>query len=395
MRKVNFKIVLLYLLVTIYIAMGIFIQIYNLTPFYTRIINPICWLLISFYSLYILSTITIRSKDKLNKTQTVLIIVMIYLIIYYLLGLFFGYANSPYSHKFRMILINCWSYISIILFQEITRNAMVPGSKLKFFWYFYTTILFTLCEISFYRFTSNFVDAKTIFEYSCSVLLPALARNILFTYLASIGGLLCIISYRIPIMFTNLLVPIFPDLEWFWISLLELLLVIIIFIQINYMHERKMSRFSSRKSVKKDKLITKIPLLSVTVLFVSFVAGIFKYMPVAIMSNSMADLIKRGDVVVIKKLSLEDKKDLNVNDIIVYGLDGSQVVHRIIKIEKKNENEYSITTKGDNNKNADLKKVTFEQISGKVLINVPKIGYPAVLLNEFFESNSPNVEKGK
>lgn len=392
MRILNFKIKFLYIIVSIYTILSVYLQINNVTGYYATIINPICWLLIASYATYLLSTIKTRIKDKLGKTQTVLIIVMIYLIIYYLLGLFFGYARSPYSHKIYMIFINIWAYLSIIIFQEVTRSAMIVSTKLRWYWYVITIILFTLIELSFYGFFNHFVDMETAFEYSCSVLLPALARNILLTYLMAVGGVGCNLCYRIPITFASLLVPVFPDLEWFWTSLIELLLVLVTFIQINYLHDKKESRLSTR-SIRKEKLIKKLPLLITVTIFVCFVAGIFHYMPVAIMSNSMANLIVRGDVVVIEKLSTEDKKNLKVNDIIAYQLDGSRVVHRIIKIEE-NDNEMKITTKGDNNSNADIKKVSLEQVQGKVLIKVPKIGYPAVLLSELFDKNKPDVEQG-
>lgn len=391
MRILNSKMILLYVIVSIYTVLGIYMQLNNIS-YYTTIINPICWLLIAGYATYILTTVKTRIKDRINKTQTVLIFIMIYLIIYYLLGLFFGYARSPYSHKIYMILLNMWAYISIIVFQEITRSAMIPSTKLKWYWYVITAILFTLIEISFYLFYNNFIDMETAFEYSCSVLLPALARNVLFTYLIAIGGVGCNLCYRIPITFASLLVPVFPDLEWFWTSLIELLLVLVIFIQINYLHDKKESRLSKR-SIRKEKLIKKVPLLACVTIFVSFVAGIFHYMPVAIMSNSMAGLIVRGDVVVIEKLSDLDKENLEVNDIIAYQLDGSRVVHRIIKI-KRNGSEVKITTQGDNNNAPDVKEVSLEQVQGKVLIKVPKIGYPAVLLNELFEKSKPDVEQG-
>lgn len=394
MRKLDFKTLLLYFLVIFYTFISIYIQITNSTSHYIKIINPLCWLFLSIYAIYLLINNNSSYKAKMDKTQTVLIITMFYLIIYYFLGMFFGYARSPYSHRVDMIILNIWSYVSIILFQEIVRSVLLPSSKLKWYYYFSIVLLFTLVELNFYNFSNHFIDLETGFEYICCIILPAFSRNILFTYLAIVGGFSCNLCYRIPIMLTSLIIPIFPDLEWFWISLVDLLLVMVVFIQINYIHEKKTSRIS-RRSIRKERLIKKIPLLTCVVLFVSFVAGVFYYVPIAIMSNSMAELIQRGDVVVIKKLSTEEKKNLEVNDIIAYQLNGSQIVHRIVKLKKISENEYIFTTKGDNNKKADLKTVSLEQINGKVLIRVPKIGYPAVLLNELFQKSVPEVEKGK
>lgn len=384
---------ILYILVILYTFIGIVLQINNQMSYYNTIINPIIWLLIFGFAVYTSYSEKKRLKAKTEKTQTVLIITMIYLCIYFILGMFFGYVRSPYSHQFLPFLKNLWAFVSIIFFQEYIRATMCPSGKLKWYWYLLVTIVFTLSEINFYHFSSNFIDLETTFEYICSIILPIVARNCLFTYLAVVGGYGCNLCYRVPIMVAYLVMPLFPDLEWFWVALLELLLVLIVFIEINYIHEKKTSR-SPRQKIRKQKLIRKIPLLTIVVLFVCFVAGVFQYMPVAIMSNSMAHLINRGDVVVIFKLNDQEKKDLKVNDIIEYHLDGSSVVHRIIKVNKVSDNEVYYITKGDYNQNEDLLPVSYDQVAGKVLICVPKIGYPAVLLNELFNQDKPDVEMG-
>ena len=384
---------ILYILVILYTFIGIVLQINNQMSYYNLIINPIMWILIFGFAIYTGYSEKKRLKAKTEKTQTVLIITMIYVCIYFILGMFFGYAKSPYSHQFFPFLKNLWAFVSIIFFQEYVRATMCPSEKLKWYWYLLVIVVFTLLEINFYHFSSNFIYLETTFEYICSVILPILARNCLFTYLAVVGGYGCNLCYRVPIVVANLVMPLFPDLEWFWIALLELLLVLIVFIEINYVHVKKTSR-SPRQKIRKQKLVRKIPLLTIVVLFVCFVAGIFKYMPIAIMSNSMAHLINRGDVVVISKLNDKEKKDLKVNDIIEYHLDGSSVVHRIIKVNKVSENEVYYITKGDYNQNEDLLPVSYDQVAGKVLICIPKIGYPAVLLNELFNQDKPDVEIG-
>jgi len=123
-----------------------------------------------------------------------------------------------------------------------------------------------------------------------------------------------------------------------------------------------------------------IPLL----ICICFVAGIFKYKPTAILSNSMKPIYSRGDVVVVEKLSKKELNKLKKYDIIEYILDGTIVAHRIINIEKHSNGTILITTKGDNNNAADTKKVKAEQVIGRVKFSVAKVGYPSVYLNEFF-----------
>ena len=81
-------------------------------------------------------------------------------------------------------------------------------------------------------------------------------------------------------------------------------------------------------------------------------------------------------------------------DIIEYKLGSNVIIHRIIKIEKTNDGEVRYITKGDNNNAADNKYVLEDQILAKVKFKIPVIGYPIVLLNEFFENTKPDVEMG-
>ena len=62
----------------------------------------------------------------------------------------------------------------------------------------------------------------------------------------------------------------------------------------------------------------------------------------------------------------------------------------IVKIEIINDNKL-YTTKGDNNDEIDKKKVTSDQIIGKAIVRIPKIGYPSVWLNEALNKNQ-NIE---
>ena len=80
--------------------------------------------------------------------------------------------------------------------------------------------------------------------------------------------------------------------------------------------------------------------------------------------------IKTGDVVICQKT---DAKDLKEGDVIAFSKNGEVITHRIIKIETNDEINYYIT-KGDNNTLEDNEKVEENQIKGKMLIKIPKMG---------------------
>ncbi len=97
-----------------------------------------------------------------------------------------------------------------------------------------------------------------------------------------------------------------------------------------------------------------------------------------IVSPSMVPAINVLDVVVTMRVN--DPEDLEVGDIITfistdYRYSGILVTHRIYDIEKTSNGEYLFTTKGDNNNTQDSTRISYDEIYGKVIFRIPKIGY--------------------
>lgn len=393
MKRINIKVVLLYLLIMLYISFVSILYVDKIISKYNILINPISWFIFFLISIYVFKDTKLREKAKTDKIQTIFIIVLLYLIFYFVSGLFFGYSKSPYSHTLISIIKNLWSFLVIIIFKEYTRYCLCNNCSKSRLFYILVTILFILTDISFYNIESNFVSGESAFKYISSVIIPLIAENALFTYLTIVCGYEAVLAYRLPMMFANIMLPIFPDLNWFIITLYKLVLSFVCFLSINYIQTKKIERISRRR-IRKQNPIKNIPFIITLFIFVGFIAGFFKYMPIAVMSNSMAKLINRGDLVVVEKLNSQEKKNLKQYDIIEYKLGSNVIIHRIIKIEKTNDGEVRYITKGDNNNAADNKYVLEDQILAKVKFKIPVIGYPIVLLNEFFENTKPDVEMG-
>ena len=97
-----------------------------------------------------------------------------------------------------------------------------------------------------------------------------------------------------------------------------------------------------------------------------------------IVSPSMVPSINVLDVVV--NMRVNNPEDLKKGDIITfnstdYRYSGVLVTHRIVDIEKTSSGEYLFTTKGDNNNTPDSSRISFNEIYGRVLFRIPKIGY--------------------
>lgn len=95
-----------------------------------------------------------------------------------------------------------------------------------------------------------------------------------------------------------------------------------------------------------------------------------------IVSGSMEPTIKIRDAIIIKRY---DEQDLKVGDIITYRSEdpyfyGIMITHRIIDVTY-DEGEKVYVTKGDHNATRDRLPVKSNQIYGKVIMMIPKIGY--------------------
>lgn len=90
-----------------------------------------------------------------------------------------------------------------------------------------------------------------------------------------------------------------------------------------------------------------------------------------IISGSMEPYIQINDVVVIKEVP---QNEINKGDIITFDVKGEKITHRITNIEADENGELIYTTKGDANNIEDETKVTFEDIEGKYIGKIPKVG---------------------
>lgn len=118
-----------------------------------------------------------------------------------------------------------------------------------------------------------------------------------------------------------------------------------------------------------------IILYNIVLLYISYIdkfdtPNFYIYKAYLISTDSMKPELNIDDVIIIKRI---EESDLKVGDIVTFKKNGKVITHRIIKIS----NEDDITTyitKGDNNNIADEEKLTIEDIEGKEIIKIPKLG---------------------
>lgn len=112
-----------------------------------------------------------RFKAKKDKIKTTLIIIILYYIIYFLLGLIYGYQTSPYSRSFGTIIKNIVFVVGTLLLQEFVRSKLVNSAN-NIRNYILVTTIFIIINLDYNNFFANFESGETIFKFVAAKLVP-------------------------------------------------------------------------------------------------------------------------------------------------------------------------------------------------------------------------------
>lgn len=388
----NFNIIVYLVIISIILIVSSILTIFivpNYFQEYARVINLMVWIVLFILSVPIENEHS-KFKGKKDKIKTTLIIIIIYYMLYFLLGLVFGYQRSPYSRTVFGILKNTIFIVGTVALKEFVRSKFINADK-KMSNHVIVTIIFVLINLDYNNFTTNFENNESIFKFIASNLIPQIAISCVCTYFAKAGGYKLIYAYRLPITIATILIPIFPDVDWFFTSMLDIIIAIVLIVYINYEHIIKINRLTrkQKKDISPQKTI--IYILAVFI-FVVFISGILPYKPLAVMSNSMVPEFSRGYVVIVRSIKENDIESVKIGDIIQYQLDDAMIIHRVIEIEKDENGKNLYIAKGDNNISPDFRKVEETQVRGVVKFKVPYIGYPSVWFSELLFKNKPDVQ---
>ena len=139
--------------------------------------------------------------------------------------------------------------------------------------------------------------------------------------------------------------------------------------------EKISNKIKNKKMTK--KIIKYIILVALIILFIinlilsfeenTHILGIYMF---NIISESMEPTFYKDDLVVVKKSS---EKELKVGDIITFKQEDRIISHRIDRITK-DKGEIKFITKGDNNEVRDKELVEIQDVYGKVLFSIKKVG---------------------
>ena len=380
MQKSKLVTAIIVVIILIYGVISNSILVFNniVYRWYLYIINPLFWVILSGILYLTISKIYTNTKLRKKIIHFTIVAVLSYLIVYLLSGLFVTFGKNPYNTTLKGLIINFWILGVPIFAKEYIRYKLVNNvydrDKVQFS--IFISIVYVLIEIEYNKIFGHNISALTATRYISQVIVPIIAKNVLFSYIAVQGEFLPSILYQ---GVTNLyywLSPILPNSPWAMSAIIDTVIPIILLLYIRY-EKVKLIPKKDRRTVIDTNPGSIIPLAIIIILVLWFALGVFPIKPIAIATGSMEKEISIGDVAIIQKCS---SNDVNVVDIIEYQMEGYTVIHRIIEKTQKN-GEFYFITKGDNNLTPDQNEVREGQLIGKVIFKIKYIGYPAIWLH--------------
>lgn len=365
----------LFFIFIIYLLESSSLLFYVKLPLFQFYWKPLVHLIVIFV---ILTFPRPRPKSKLKMKENInywaFNFAAIYIIVYSLAGLIDGFGKSPYSHTPLGILNNLFYIFSILVARELVRSYVVNTfvKKENFLFFILISLFMTIISISFSKF-ENLKNVKDFVMFFAKDFAPDLSKSLISTYFVFIGGAGPSIIYQGLIETFEWLSPILPNLKWITMALVGVMVPIFSLsaLQGYYLKEMKLLKHQEEEDLL-GWIITSVA----SILLIWFTVGVFPIFPSVIATGSMEPMIKPGDVILIKRVNIDD---LKVGDVIQFKRENILISHRIIEIVKK-DNIICYRTKGDNNSVADSELVKPQDIKGKIIKVVPKIGWPTLLL---------------
>jgi len=345
------------------------------------VIQPILWGLLAWA---ILVLPRYRSLGGLRLKATVirlaLVVGVFQLVLYVIGGLFSSFGRSPYSFTPTGIVTNVVFVGSMLVGMELSRAWLINclGRKHTLLAVAFVTVLYTLLSLPLTRITGLRPELASI-TYMNSTVLPTLAENMLASFLALLGGPVAAIAYRGVLQAFWWFCPILPDLPWAFKGLIGVVVPIVGLVVANGLRLRRQPGQARRQ--RDGSLAGWVVTTIIAVLIIWFAVGLFPVQPTTVISGSMRPTLDVGDVVIIVKISPDTIKP---GDIIQFReAEGVTTVHRVVEIREAEGNTVFVT-QGDDNSAPDPEPVLAANVVGKVILNIPKVGWAAIAVKEFF-----------
>lgn len=365
-----------YFLELLLIGIISFLAIFQL-KFISKIVISI---ILIIYSIIVIKLLNKRQIISINSKDVLIIMTIfsiVYLGIYYVIGIFTGYYKAIFSFTPWTIKNYIIPLTIIIIASELIRfvflSQKVKSTKTL------TLISMILIDLLIYSGNYNLNNLNDFLGLLGFVTFSSISTNLLYNYISIRYGVKPVIIYRLITTLYLYIIPITPDVYIFFKTLFRMIYPYVIYTTLEYTFSKGKPNALEKQS--KSKTIGTVITAIVSILIVALVSNQFKYGLLVIATGSMTGTINKGDAVLFKKYN---NRKLNIGEIIIFHKENKEIVHRIIDIKVENgKNHYY--TKGDANQQEDDFYVLTEEIVGTTKLKIPKIGYPTLWLRDLFK----------
>ena len=343
-------------------------------------VQPLGSLVIGILAYIIAGSIKDRARRQIDKAYIVGSVIVVWFVLYFLLGLATTYVYNTLVSSPAAIFLNLFSYTVTAISMEYTRHRImqVVGRKNAVWFGVIVALVFSLYQINFASFLA-IQTSEQFLKLFVSDIVPAIASSFVLTYLAVSSGLYAMLVYRLSIVAITVLLPIIPKLDWYLIGVSSLMLSLGIYMVIDRVQQGRHPHYR-RHHFHIQRASNGMFIVVMTALIL-FVTGVLSYKPVVILSDSMKPVYARGSVVVIR--TAFEPMDIEIGDIIQYKhkQNGTAITHRVVDIQQQSNGsgDRVFIAKGDNNQAKDA-PIGTSQLMGVVEAEVPFIGYPTIWL---------------
>ena len=325
-----------------------------------------------------------REILSINKNQVLLIITVIalvYVMMYYLSGLKFGFIANPYKLSLNGFLRYILPLSAIIVCSEIIRAVMMAqNGRLEKFFCYLSCVAADVLIVSSIPYVTSF---NKFMDLVAGALLPSVISNLLYHYLSKRYGILPNLVFRAITTLHLYIFPVRSGIADTLLNFIKLLLPIAIYLFIDALYEKK-RRYALGNTSRAARIASAILTAAVLIIMtgtVMLVSNQFKYGALIIATDSMTGELNKADVAIFESY---DDQPIEEGQVVVFEKNKTVIIHRVIKKEIIN----GITryyTKGDANEDRDAGYILDSDIVGIVNYKLPYLGYPTLWVRSLFK----------
>ena len=345
-------------------------------PFYSKIALA-CLLAVSALTIFV--WVKKRSILSLFKKEVALILsvlALVFVLIYYLTGLKFGFTSSVKPLTWTSFFKDLLPTLVMIVAIEIIRYVFLAQKKrlINLLTYF-SCIAVDVLIYSNVPFIQTFNGFMAVVGLN---LLPAFLNNVTYHYVCKSYGFLPNILFKAVFALYPFILPVTPLMPEALLAVCRLLVPLITlgFIRTLYDTKRRFARV-------KHKALSYVSMTLVIALLVSIAMLIscqFRWCAIVVGSESMTGAFDKGDAVIYERY---DDQVVEIGQVVVFEKDGVTTIHRVVDIKNIN-GVLMYFTKGDKNDHLDDGFITNSNLLGLVHLRVRYVGFPTIWLRQLF-----------